>query len=84
MPSLNICVLFGVTFVVSYGISKFLDLDFLAVLLAFAPGGVAEMCLIALSLNVDPSFVAFHHLARISLILLMAPMLGAWMTGKNQ
>ena len=81
---LNICVLFAVTFAASYAVAHYLELDFLAVLLAFAPGGVAEMCLIALSLNVDPSFVAFHHLARISLILLTAPMLGAWMTGKGK
>ena len=46
---------------------------FLVGLLAYAPGGVAEMTLIAIALELDPSFVAAHHLARIAFILLMLP-----------
>lgn len=71
-----VLVLLGVTTVFSYGLSSLLDLEFLPILLAFAPGGVAEMCLIALALDVDPAFVAFHHLVRISMILLLAPVVG--------
>lgn len=48
----------------------------LVTLLAFMPGGVAEMCIIALALDLDPSFVAAHHLARILFILLAVPLLG--------
>lgn len=36
-----------------------------AVVLAFAPGGVVEMSLIALSLQISVVFVAAHHIARI-------------------
>jgi membrane AbrB-like protein len=63
---------------VAWFVSQWLDLDFIAVLLAFAPGGVAEMSLIALALNVEPSFVAFHHIVRIFEIVLLAPFLAKW------
>lgn len=51
---------------------------FLAALLALAPGGVAEMCLIAVAWNIDPAFVAFHHLARMFLLMALAPWAGRW------
>ena len=38
--------------------------------LAYSPGGVAEMSLVALALSVDVAFVATHHAARMCLILL--------------
>ncbi len=38
---------------------------FAVMILCFAPGGVVEMGLIALSLNASPIFVTAHHLARI-------------------
>ena len=33
--------------------------------ISFAPGGVVEMSLIALSLAANPAFVTLHHLLRI-------------------
>lgn len=51
--------------------------DIVAALLAFAPGGVAEMALIAIALDADPAFVAAHHLVRIAVIVLAAPLLAA-------
>ena len=36
-------------------------------LISFAPGGVTEMALIALSLNANPAFVTLHHIYRIIL-----------------
>lgn len=56
-----------------------LDVDLIAALLAFAPGGVAEMCLIAIALDADPGFVATHHIARIMFILLATPVFAAWL-----
>lgn len=37
--------------------------------ISFAAGGVAEMSLIALSLNLSPVIVALHHLIRIFLAI---------------
>lgn len=44
-----------------------------ALVLAFAPGGLAEMSLVALALGVDTAFVACHHIARISMVVTFAP-----------
>ena len=42
-----------------------------ALLISFAPGGVTEMALIALSLNASPAFVTLHHLYRILLTVVV-------------
>lgn len=41
--------------------------------LAFAPGGLAEMSLIALALGIDVAYVSTHHVVRIFLIVTLAP-----------
>jgi uncharacterized protein len=46
---------------------------FPALWLAFAPGGLPEMALMSIALGVDPAFVATHHLYRIVLLLVLAP-----------
>jgi len=43
-----------------------------ALLLALAPGGVAEMCLVAVALHIDPAFVATMHMVRMACVLLAA------------
>ncbi len=50
-----------------------LGIPFSAALLAFAPGGLAEMSLIALSLDIDAAYVSSHHIVRIFMIVLAAP-----------
>jgi uncharacterized protein len=47
------------------------DLD--QALLALAPGGLTEMGLIALAIQADVAFVALHHVARILVVLILAP-----------
>jgi uncharacterized membrane protein AbrB (regulator of aidB expression) len=46
--------------------------------LCFAPGGVVEMGLIALSLEASPILVTTHHLARIAARWLRPPRAGWW------
>ena len=46
-----------------------------AVFLAFAPGGLAEMSLIALSLQMSVVYVTAHHVARIVLSVTIAQIL---------
>jgi membrane AbrB-like protein len=53
-------------------IATLLGLPETQVLLAYSPGGIAEMSLIALSLGVDPAFVSTHHVARIFMIVMIA------------
>ncbi len=44
-------------------------------ILAFAPGGLAEMSLIAFALAIDAAFVATHHVLRIAMIVVAAPLI---------
>ncbi|MGB0670045.1 MAG: AbrB family transcriptional regulator [Rhodospirillales bacterium] len=70
----GVLVLLPMAAVWSWVVAEVLGLDPVAVLLAFAPGGVFEMCLIALALGIDPAFVAFHHLVRLVFLLIAAPL----------
>ncbi|MEZ5714856.1 MAG: AbrB family transcriptional regulator [Paracoccaceae bacterium] len=44
--------------------------SFEVLLITFAPGGVNEMALIALSLQANPAFVTLHHVFRIAITVL--------------
>lgn len=46
-------------------LGQLLSMSFQTLLISFAPGGVTEMSLIALSLGVSPVLVSTHHLFRI-------------------
>jgi membrane AbrB-like protein len=50
-----------------------------AILLGFAPGGLAEMSLVAIALAVDAAFVATHHIVRIILVVTCAPLVFSWL-----
>ena len=52
-----------------------LGVPLFSALLAYAPGGVAEMSLIAIAIDADPAFVATHHMARIFAILFALPLI---------
>ena len=60
------------TFAVVLG--RFTGLPFEALFLAFSPGGLTEMTLISLSLGIDTALVTTHHMARIFLLVMMAPL----------
>ncbi len=51
--------------------------------MCFAPGGVVEMGLIALSLGVSPVFVTLHHILRIGFTVMAVPFAGRWILGPN-
>ena len=42
-----------------------------AIVLAFSPGGVYEMGLLAFLLNIEPSFVITHHLFRLTIVVVI-------------
>ena len=52
-------------------------LPFRALWLSFAPGGVAEMTLISLAMNIDPAMVSTHHLLRVAFMVFSAPLVFA-------
>jgi membrane AbrB-like protein len=49
------------------------DLPFGVLLLAFVPGGIVEMCLVALALGQDVAFVSTHHVIRVVMVIMLAP-----------
>jgi membrane AbrB-like protein len=59
--------------IIAWGLASITGLPFQALWIAFAPGGLAEMSLLSLSMGVDPAFVSTHHLLRVSFMILMAP-----------
>ena len=52
--------------------------DFQVLLITFAPGGVNEMALVALSLEANPAFVTLHHVFRITVTVLSLGLMKRW------
>ena len=53
----------------------FVDTNFLTLLLSFSPGGIYEVAVIAIAFDLDPNFVAFHHIIRLLMILFTVPVI---------
>lgn len=67
-------IMLAVTALIALSLLPFLDTSFPAIVLAYAPGGVVEMGLVALALGLEIAFVATHHIARIVLVMVGAPL----------
>ncbi len=66
-------LMLGVTTAAAWTVDEATGLGIAALILAYAPGGLAEMTLVALALNIDVALVATHHMVRIILIVTLAP-----------
>ncbi|MDH3715238.1 MAG: AbrB family transcriptional regulator [Gammaproteobacteria bacterium] len=67
----------------AFGVSNVTDLGFAALILAFTPGGLAEMAILSLLLDVDPVFVATHQTTRVVLIYLLVPIVARrWLAAR--
>ena len=53
----------------AYAATFFVDNNFLTLILSFCPGGIYEVAVIAIAFDLDPNFVAFHHIIRLLIIL---------------
>ncbi|TCL00595.1 hypothetical protein BXY66_3239 [Shimia isoporae] len=51
--------------------------------LAFAPGGQAEMTVLSIIVGADLGFVIAHHLTRIVVVILGAPIVARWLRKRN-
>lgn len=72
LAATNVVVALGLAGVVAVVLSASVGEPIPAVILAFAPGGVTEMSLVALSLQMSAVYVTMHHLLRIVLAVLVA------------
>ena len=52
--------------------------------LAFAPGGQAEMAVLALVAGAELGYVVVHHLARVLFVIIGAPIAARFVTGRKQ
>ena len=52
-----------------------IDKNFFTLLLSYCPGGIYEVAVIAIFFNLDPEFVAFHHIIRLLMILFIVPVI---------
>ncbi|MEQ8967743.1 MAG: AbrB family transcriptional regulator [Azospirillaceae bacterium] len=66
-------LLVAVALAFALGLHAVTGIPLAALILAYAPGGLAEMSLIALALDVDAAFVSTHHVVRIIVIVTLAP-----------
>ena len=63
------------TIIAAFIASWFVDVPITQILIAFAPGGLESMAALAILLNVEPSFVAAHHVMRLLLLTFLVPSL---------
>ena len=63
-----------VALIFALGVSRLLGLPFGQVLLAFAPGGLEAMTIMAFALDLDPAYVGAHHLIRFLGLGLLLPL----------
>ena len=55
--------------------SLVIDKNFFSLLLSYCPGGIYEVAVIAIFFDLDPEFVAFHHIIRLLMILFIVPII---------
>ena len=71
----TVVIMLGTGTAISGALSLFGEKPLQVLLMCFAPGGVVEMGLIALSLGVSPLIVTFHHILRIMLTVIVVPVI---------
>ena len=72
MCALSVVMFLSIGACFAYGLHVLTGFDLPSLLISFAPGGVTEMSLIALSLNLSPLIVALHHVFRIITTVVVA------------
>ncbi len=70
----SFAVAVAIAAVFAAGLINVLSLRAAEVMIAFAPGSVDAMMLLALALNLDPVYVGAHHLTRIFFVSLTMPL----------
>ena len=61
--------------IAAYVATFFVDNNILSLILSFCPGGIYEVAVIAIAFDLEPDFVAFHHIIRLLFILFVVPVI---------
>lgn len=73
-------ILMLVSILVAVLMSHLTGIPFVATLIAFIPGGQAEMNVMALIVGISIPYIALHHLLRMFLVMSIAPLLASFFT----
>jgi membrane AbrB-like protein len=65
-------------------LASWTSIDFMKLLLAFIPGGLYEVTLLALIFGFDIAFVAFHHTVRVMMVFFGLPFIIAKTRGQTK
>lgn len=65
-------LMLAVTVLFALAVGAASGMGILPILLAYSPGGLTEMSLMGLALNVETAFVVSHHIFRVLLVMLSA------------
>ncbi|EWY40010.1 ammonia monooxygenase [Skermanella stibiiresistens SB22] len=70
----SVLLALGVSALFAFAAHWLLDLPFGQVWLAYAPGGVEAMTIMAFALGLDPAFVGAHHVVRLIVLNVFVPL----------
>lgn len=74
---------FGIAVVLALAAARALDLPFGQTVIAFAPGGLEAMVMLAFMLDLDPAYVAVHQLGRFFAMILLVPVFARILLGRD-
>jgi len=77
------CAAFLTSIIGALVISALVDIPFGQALLAYAPGGLEVMTLLAFMLDLDPAFVAAHQIVRYTGMVLLLPFVTGLVLGRR-
>lgn len=72
---ISVVVMLAIGAAFAFVLHRVTGLAFLHLLISFAPGGVAEMSIVALSLAASPAVVSLHHILRILMTVIEMPLI---------
>ncbi len=73
--SINTLMILAAYISAAFTITVYSNGDFLTIWMAFVPGGLYEVTLLALIFGFDVAFVAFHHTLRVVMIFMSMPLI---------
>ncbi len=83
LSALSVSGMFVLGGLIAYALLGLTDQAYEVLFITFAPGGVNEMALVALSLGANPAFVTLHHIFRIIVTVLMLGFASKHIAGAN-
>ena len=69
LAALSVTLLFGV--------------NIIQTLLAFAPGALEALTVLAYQMNIDPAYVAAHHVVRFVALVIAVPIIARWLARRS-